>query len=224
MAALPAYTAEIIGFAATVVSVVSLLPQAVKSLRSRSTHDLSTGTWSLFCAGELLWCGYGALSGSGWTVAATIMTAATAAFILALKLRYGDDAHRFVPITEELREVVRESETASNRMLLAAETIEGIIGELKPLARDPEAAARLERLHEQTLAIFEACNFQDICGQRVTRVVKTFQYIEARNPRIREVWEKTQTRMRGARGTEAVGPALAGERGIDQTEIDRLFD
>ncbi|HYE51819.1 MAG TPA: PQ-loop domain-containing transporter [Azospirillaceae bacterium] len=218
------FLVEALGIAATAVSVASLMPQLVKSLRSRSTHDLSGGMWGLFCAGELLWFGYGLFAGSVWTCVATAITAATAAVILGLKLRYGDDAQRFVPITEELREVVRESEAASNRLLAAAEAVERLVGDLRRERPGPELAPTLDRLSAESVAIFEACNFQDISGQRIARVVKTFQYIEARNPRIREVWEKSQAERRGAGGAQATGPALAGEQGIDQGAIDRMFD
>ena len=81
--------------------------------------------------------------------------------------------------------------------------------------------------------VFEACAFQDITGQRVAKVVKTLEHIEARVARFAEA-----TAAKDANGpasdkeaTEAErklrlfihGPPLAGE-GAGQAEIDEIIE
>ena len=36
--------------------------------------------------------------------------------------------------------------------------------------------------------VFESCNFQDLTGQRITKVVNTMKYIEERVNRVIEIW------------------------------------
>lgn len=215
-----------VGPVATMVSVVSFLPQLVKSWRSKSTHDLSYATWVLFCLGEGLWFVYGLTAEAAWMSVATGVTVALSLAIILLKHLYGDDARRFVPITQELRQVVSDSEVASHQMLTAAETIESILGDLRG-SSDPRVRTKVaDALAHAATTIYEACNFQDISGQRIDRVVRTFEVIEARNPRIREIWEKTQAGKptRPGHDPQAFGPALSGERQAGQADIDKLFD
>lgn len=89
--------------------------------------------------------------------------------IAALKPRAIRDD--YIPAaTDELDAIVAATEKATNDILDAAETIEQITGSLPP-----EAA---QVVTDATTRIYEACNFQDITGQRITKVVKALQHIE----------------------------------------------
>ncbi len=72
--------------------------------------------------------------------------------------------------TDELDAIVDHTETATNNILDAAEKIEMLIGEVSPEIAD--------KLTEATTQIYESCNFQDITGQRITKVVKALKHIE----------------------------------------------
>ena len=80
-------------------------------------------------------------------------------------------------------------------------------------------------------AVFEACSFQDITGQRVSKVVKSVSYVEERINALFGIWGKDElenvdvepAREKTADETLVHGPQLAGE-GISQDEIDKLFD
>ncbi len=72
--------------------------------------------------------------------------------------------------TDELDAIVSATEDATNEILDAAERLEAII----PLL-DAEVA---EKLTEATTRIYESCNFQDITGQRISKVVKALKHIE----------------------------------------------
>ena len=82
----------------------------------------------------------------------------------------------------------------------------------------------------KTINIMEACNFQDLSGQRTTKVVKTIQYLEERILSMIDIWGEE-----GFNGIEVDNEALEGdaallngpqdqETAIDQSDIDALFD
>ena len=72
--------------------------------------------------------------------------------------------------TDELDAVVAATAEATGAILDAAEEIER-------LAQDSDEAAA-ERLRGVATRIYEASNFQDITGQRITKVVNTLRHIE----------------------------------------------
>jgi len=89
------------------------------------------------------------------------------------QLRSDDLQSRYIAsATDELDAIVGATENATNTILDSAEKIEELSREL-----DPAQAAKLS---EATTAIFEACNFQDITGQRITKVVRALKHIEER--------------------------------------------
>jgi chemotaxis protein CheZ len=73
----------------------------------------------------------------------------------------------------ELEAVVQATESAANTIMEAAEAI----GEwLREGRRDPES---LEAVAARVNAIFEACTFQDITGQRIRRAIEQLQHVES---------------------------------------------
>ena len=89
------------------------------------------------------------------------------------QLRTDDlQSHYIASATDELDAIVGATENATNTILDSAEKLEELSREM-----DPAHAAKLS---EATTAIFEACNFQDITGQRITKVVRALKHIEER--------------------------------------------
>jgi len=74
--------------------------------------------------------------------------------------------------TDELDAVVGATEQATFAIFDACDVITNIAGQI-----DPENSAKLS---EQVTKIFEACNFQDITGQRISKVVRTLKHIESK--------------------------------------------
>ncbi len=72
--------------------------------------------------------------------------------------------------TDELDAIVGATEEATNSILGAMESLENLAGELSPEMG--------EKVSEAVTQVYEACNFQDITGQRITKVVKTLKHIE----------------------------------------------
>lgn len=82
------YTA-IIGFGAAILTTLSFVPQALKTLRSRQTKDISFGMYALFTLGITLWLIYGLLLGDWPIILANVVTLCLAATILGLKIKHG---------------------------------------------------------------------------------------------------------------------------------------
>lgn len=91
--------------------------------------------------------------------------------IIALSPREIHDEH--IPVaTDELDEVVRATEEATGTILDAAE-------ELEQLA-DGLSGETGQKITDITTKIYEASNFQDVTGQRITKVVNTLKHIEVK--------------------------------------------
>jgi len=86
-------------------------------------------------------------------------------------LRPHDIQDEHIPMaTDELDAVVAATAHATGEILDRAEALEKLATTLPP-----EAAAEIT---DAVTRIFEASNFQDITGQRITKVVKALKYIE----------------------------------------------
>lgn len=77
----------------------------------------------------------------------------------------------YVPTaSDELSAIVGATEQATNAIFEAVETIEGLSQEMAPDVAD--------QVNTAVTSIYEACGFQDITGQRISKVVKALQSIE----------------------------------------------
>jgi len=84
-----------------------------------------------------------------------------------------------------------------------------------------------EAIVAEVMKIYEACSFQDITGQRVSKVVKTFRDIEEKIDRLVSVLGIKAVPIEGddaPQGDEALmnGPQMADEA-ISQDDIDKLL-
>lgn len=151
--------------------------------------------------------------------------------IAALRPKDSDD-DRLMAVTFELDAIVSATENATQNILESAEKIEGITKEIQSHGNDAYVGRLAEDINETIINIFEACNFQDITGQRITKVVKTLQYIEARINAMIDIWGPDniaeivpKSPAEDHRDEDAKllnGPALENQ-GISQDEIDALF-
>jgi MtN3 and saliva related transmembrane protein len=79
---------DLLGTAAGTLTTISFVPQVVKTWRSRSGGDISTGMFLLFSLGVLLWLIYGLWIEALPIVIANGITLLLALTILWLKYRY----------------------------------------------------------------------------------------------------------------------------------------
>ncbi|RFC67518.1 MULTISPECIES: SemiSWEET family sugar transporter [Mesorhizobium] len=80
---------ELIGSLAALITTLAWLPQIIKILRERRTHDISLGTNAALATGVFLWLVYGLFIGSWPVIGANGITLLFILTILGLKLRYG---------------------------------------------------------------------------------------------------------------------------------------
>ncbi len=143
------------------------------------------------------------------------------------------DQDKLAAMTDELGLVVTATEGATESILAASEAIEQKAESLRMQAQGEDERNALDDITEQVMNIFEACNFQDLTGQRITRVVNTLRFIEERIDNMIAV-------LGGEEELKEVEPEIAkeadtsdkrllhgptdGDTKIDQDAIDALFD
>ena len=125
---------------------------------------------------------------------------------------------------DDLKAIVSHTEEATGQIMEMAETM---------LAMDPGDANYHESINDCVMQIFEACSFQDITGQRVSRVTES---IAATSEQVEALSE-----VLGEGHDATVGPEEASERdewreenilhgpqdeadAVSQDAVDDLFD
>jgi chemotaxis protein CheZ len=145
---------------------------------------------------------------------------------------FGDAGHGRA--SRELDAVVDSTERATQQILEAAESIDEAANTLSASLKHEPDQALTSDIRDHVVRIFEACNFQDISGQRIAKVLATLTFVEDRVSRMLEIWggrEALNTSAAAAvteRNIESKlvnGPKLNGDRGhVSQQEIDAMFD
>ena len=127
--------------------------------------------------------------------------------------------HRLPSAGAELDAVVRDTEAATFRIMEAAEAL------LEYAGADP-ARAEVSR---HAMDILEACSFQDLAGQRLSKVTALLGLIETRVVRLVHelgVTEEGSDEAEGDQRNQELmlnGPALDGPE-TSQADIDAMFD
>ena len=104
--------------------------------------------------------------------------------------------------TDELEAVVGATEQATVSIFEAVERIEELTE-----AMDTEVSTKVV---ESVTKVYEACSFQDITGQRITKVVNALKHIEAKVEALLEAFGSELKRDRGQAPGAAAG--LADQR------------
>lgn len=141
----------------------------------------------------------------------------------------GDNLNR---VTDELDEVVIGTESATERILSAVENIDEDATNLAARLSGTEHDAVAD-IQEQVVKIYEACNFQDLTGQRITKVVKALRFVEERVEKMMEIWgginsfQGMETAPEAAANDDDAllnGPSSPGDIDVaTQDDIDALF-
>lgn len=144
-----------------------------------------------------------------------------------------DDSAGIPRAGQELDAIVEATESATDTIMQAAEDL---------MSFDTEDFDEYKNhINDEVMKIFEACSFQDITGQRISKVVKTLNHVEDRVSKLisilgitsdsstsngaKPIIDPETGELNGESNDEDLlnGPALAGE-GIDQGEIDSLLN
>jgi chemotaxis protein CheZ len=126
--------------------------------------------------------------------------------------------------TDELDAIVAHTAGATDSILEVCETLDRVAGGLSG-----EAAASLQ---DATTRIYEACSFQDITGQRITKIVATLKTIDAKVAQMLAAFSSqphnappprpSVERLPAASEQLTNGPQLPANA-MGQTDIDKLL-
>jgi len=135
--------------------------------------------------------------------------------------------NRIMAATEELDAIVTATERATTDILASAERLQELAEKICKVEGQAEIGEEIETIATN---IFTLCSFQDITGQRTTKVVNTMRYLEQRVNAMIEIWgtaeQKKQRDNLGDVRPDAHllnGPSKDGE-GVSQDQIDQMLD
>lgn len=138
--------------------------------------------------------------------------------------RAGDIGAKFIPTaTDELDAIVEATAEATGTIMDACEKIQ---------EHTPKAGEAGVAIDNEVINIFEACTFQDITGQRITKVVSTLKNIDEKVNHLLSIMGEDMSHDHaqgdhddGRSEDEKLlnGPQLKGQ-GISQDEIDKLLE
>lgn len=139
-------------------------------------------------------------------------------------LRLSDMRDEHIPTAgRELDAIVEATEEATNTIMSAAEEIMG--------ADTADVDAYQALVSDKVIDIFQACSFQDITGQRISKVVSTLNALDKRITilveklkimRITDVAVDETSSEKRAREQILHGPQFKGE-GVSQDDVDAYF-
>jgi len=180
-----------------------LVAEVVRAVLSTLSGDLSAQETSLLAEVEAL----------GRTIACAKAEIAA--------LRVDDITDNHIPFaTDELDAIVEHTATATNAILSSCETLDDVATSLTG-----EAAMKLQ---DATTRIYEACSFQDITGQRITKVVTTLKTIEVKVAQIVATFGASEHEGPIPGTVEPAESALLNGPqhptvAMDQSDIDKLL-
>lgn len=136
----------------------------------------------------------------------------------------------FQNMSTQLDAIVMSTEEASNAIMAASEIILEASNRLEgDISDDDRKSAQVDIAHSAT-AVMEACSFQDLAGQRVTKILHSLRFVEERVESMIELCgSDAMVELIGELpepepdhdDVEMHGPT---SEGISQDEIDALFD
>ena len=139
-------------------------------------------------------------------------------------------------VAGELDAVVESTEIATSTILGAVEEIEANANMLRAQSLPKGTQAHVDAILERVIVAYESCNFQDLTGQRISKIVGVLKFVEEHLDRMIEAWSGLDDfrELLDAAAPSAPaddesallnGPKLAEDVGhVDQSDIDALFD
>jgi chemotaxis protein CheZ len=137
-------------------------------------------------------------------------------------------------VNGELGAVVGGTEQATQQILEATEAIDQAATALSKNTSPDQQKLLSEEIQERVVSIFEACNFQDLTGQRIKKVMNTMKFIENHITIMMDIWGGVDAikahappivDFREGDARLLNGPKLADDVGhASQDDIDALFD
>jgi chemotaxis protein CheZ len=144
------------------------------------------------------------------------------------------DGQEMAKVNGELGAVVGGTEQATQQILEATEAIDQAATALSKNITPDQQRMLSEEIQERVISIFEACNFQDLTGQRISKVMNTMKFIEQHIYEMMNIWggvdaiKAHATPIVDTRDDNAKllnGPKMEGDVGhASQDDIDAMFN
>jgi len=137
---------------------------------------------------------------------------------------------RMARAADELSAAVDGMETATDGILKSVEIVDESAKALTATLRDDYKRGLAADIQDQVVKIYEACNFQDLAGQRIAKAISTLTTIEeqvaaalARCHGVSPAQSNAPAKVAAERAP-LNGPKLDGDHGhASQHDIDKLF-
>ena len=144
----------------------------------------------------------------------------------------GEGVANFTSMADTLDAIVESTETAGNAILESMEAIESTNGKLRGLS-DAKVTVFCDEISDSANKVFEACAFQDLTGQRISRIVKSLQFVEEHVNALVRMWGRDELAELAEElnlekdPTDTDQALLNGPQrcnaAISQDDIDKLF-
>jgi chemotaxis protein CheZ len=143
------------------------------------------------------------------------------------------DGEEIAKVNGELGAVVGGTEEATQQILEAAEAIDQAASALGKISSPEQQKELSEEIQERVISIFEACNFQDLTGQRISKVMGTMKFIEHHIVTMMDIWGGVDEIKAHApaiidtrEGDDRLlnGPKLDDDGHASQDDIDAMFN
>lgn len=148
--------------------------------------------------------------------------------------KQGIEGREISRVSDELDAIVGDTESATESILERTEDIDQLASQLVAALSEGTQRDLACDIQDHVVKIFEACNFQDLTGQRISKVVSAFHFVDEKISKMLEIWggidsfkhiSEEELEHRLGDGSLLNGPALEIDEGVaSQNDIDALFD
>jgi chemotaxis protein CheZ len=151
---------------------------------------------------------------------------------LASFYEHSGDGPRVTRATSALGAAIDGMEKSTQQILKAAETIDEGARALHASLKNDYNRGLAQDIADHVVRIYEACNYQDLAGQHISKAMETLKFVEQHVDKMIALWgdvdtERVPAPMQNLPTGRALanGPMIAGDEGhIDQIKVDSLFD
>jgi chemotaxis protein CheZ len=143
-----------------------------------------------------------------------------------------DGQTRFGKMSDQLNVILTSTDEATHTVLEDLEAISSAAEEIREMPDPAKVEELCDRIAEKSVEGMEACSFQDLTGQRISKIVRSLQFIEERVDAMTEICGREGIETLAGElpsddedhedGVALQGPQLPGEA-VSQDEIDKLF-
>ncbi len=136
--------------------------------------------------------------------------------------------------TDELDAIIATTASATDTIMGGCEKIHELFKDVTAVKNGVFiTSASVEQIEAETTRIIEACTFQDLTGQRITKIIKALKEIDAKTLDLMRILEERFASVSKVKPLENQvsindsaslmnGPQLPGQ-GISQEDIDKLL-